>query len=65
MKYAVIKESKKFTFFCKTVYHGRKTEGKTINDDRLFPFSDAVVRELWSGALTKTGLAEIDSSTVG
>ena len=36
---------------------------KKETDDRLFPFSDAVVRELWSRALTKAGLNEKDNST--
>ena len=40
-----------------------KAKPKKKNDDRLFPFSDAVVRELWSGALRKAGLFEKDNAT--
>lgn len=36
---------------------------KQVEDDRLFPFSDAVVRALWSNALRKAGLEEKDSGT--
>jgi len=36
---------------------------KKINDSRIFPFSDAVVRELWSRTLTKAGLFERDKTT--
>ena len=36
---------------------------KKETDDRLFPFSDGVVRELWGRALTKAGLDGKDTST--
>ena len=36
---------------------------KQMNDDRIFPFSDAVVREMWSRTLTKAGLFERDTTT--
>jgi len=36
---------------------------KSESDDRLFPFSDAVVRELWSRALSKAGLSAKDNAT--
>jgi integrase len=36
---------------------------KSESDDRLFPFSDAVVRELWSRALSKAGLNAKDNAT--
>jgi hypothetical protein len=36
---------------------------KKQEDNRLFPFSDAVVRELWSNILTKAELYEKDDST--
>jgi integrase len=41
----------------------RKTEGKSVTDDRLFPFSDGNVREIWENALTKAGLWIKDNST--
>ena len=36
---------------------------KAIDDDRLFPFSDRNVREMWENALKKAGLWNKDSST--
>ncbi len=36
---------------------------KRRDDDRLFPFSEAVVREFWINALKKAGLATKDTST--
>jgi integrase len=40
-----------------------KVNPKKETDDRLFPFSDGVVRELWGRALTKAGLDGKDTST--
>ena len=36
---------------------------KKTDDDRLFPFSDGTVRELWGNALRKSGFFERDVST--
>ncbi|RJS72968.1 MAG: site-specific integrase [Candidatus Syntrophoarchaeum sp. WYZ-LMO15] len=36
---------------------------KQTDDSRLFPFSDAVVRALWSNALKKAGLYSVDPAT--
>ena len=36
---------------------------KKTDDDRLFPFSDGTVRELWGNALRKSGYFERDVST--
>jgi len=36
---------------------------KAIYDDRLFPFSDRNVREMWDNAIKKTGLWNKDNST--
>ncbi len=38
-------------------------KAKSIDDDRIFPFSDTVVREFWSRALDKTGLHMRDKTT--
>ena len=36
---------------------------KRLDDDRLFPFSDATVREMWGNAVRKSGLYEVDETT--
>jgi Site-specific recombinase XerD len=41
----------------------RKAKGKSATDDRLFPFSDSNVREMWENALRKAGLWTKDNST--
>lgn len=44
------------------VQHGKATP-KTTKDDRIFPFSDKVAEQLWTTALTNSGLLSIDKST--
>jgi len=36
---------------------------KSVEDDRLFPFSDSNVREMWENALTKAGVWHKDETT--
>ncbi|MDY6966616.1 MAG: site-specific integrase [Halobacteriota archaeon] len=40
-----------------------EAKAKQIEDDRIFPFSDGTVRELWANALRKSELYDRDSST--
>ena len=40
-----------------------KAKEKAIDDDRLFPFTDRNVREMWENSLTKAGLWYKDNST--
>ena len=40
-----------------------EAKGKTINDNRLFPFSDKNVRVMWENALKKAGLWNKDNTT--
>ncbi|CAD6493744.1 MAG: Phage integrase family protein [Candidatus Argoarchaeum ethanivorans] len=43
--------------------NGIGTTKKIDGDERVFPFSDSVVRQLWSHVLRDAGLYEIDTST--
>lgn len=40
-----------------------KAKLKSIDDNRLFPFSDQTAEQLWTTALTNAGLLSIDKST--
>jgi integrase len=40
-----------------------KAKEKGLNDDRLFPFTDRNMREMWENALTKAGLWNRDNTT--
>ncbi|MDY6932444.1 MAG: site-specific integrase [Halobacteriota archaeon] len=40
-----------------------EAKAKQIEDDRIFPFSDSTVRELWANALRKSELNDRDPST--
>lgn len=45
------------------VEKGRAKEKVIIDDDRLFPFTDRNMREIWENSLTKAGLWKKDKTT--